>query len=108
MIIKLDLRGLDDPTVVALYNKTRTVLTASVIRAILSLFQREELENSLKAVSDELEDVKAERTVYKEKADRLNLELNHVLGGRGKRIVDVDALCMENRSGSVSVYVINL
>ncbi|XP_026792255.3 coiled-coil domain-containing protein 149-A isoform X2 [Pangasianodon hypophthalmus] len=59
--------------------------------------QREELENSLKAVSDELEDVKAERTVYKEKADRLNLELNHVLGGGGKRIVDVDALCMENR-----------
>ncbi|KAK3546460.1 hypothetical protein QTP70_026317 [Hemibagrus guttatus] len=59
--------------------------------------QREELENCLKAVSDELEDVKAERTVYKEKADRLNLELNHVLGGGGKRIVDVDALCMENR-----------
>ncbi|XP_053484956.1 coiled-coil domain-containing protein 149-A isoform X3 [Ictalurus furcatus] len=59
--------------------------------------QREELENSLKAVSDELEDVKAERTVYKEKADRLNLELNHVLGGGGQRIVDVDALCMENR-----------
>lgn len=68
--------------------------------AILSLFQREELENSLKAVSDELEDVKAERTVYKEKADRLNLELNHVLGGGGQRIVDVDALCMENRLGS--------
>ncbi|KAM9500992.1 coiled-coil domain-containing protein 149-A isoform 2-T2 [Clarias gariepinus] len=59
--------------------------------------QREDLENSLKAVSDELEDVKAERTVYKEKADRLNHELNHVLGGGGKRIVDVDALCMENR-----------
>lgn len=68
----------------------------------LFLFQREDLENSLKAVSDELEDVKAERTVYKEKADRLNHELNHVLGGGGKRIVDVDALCMENRSGSVS------
>ncbi|XP_060791270.1 coiled-coil domain-containing protein 149-A isoform X2 [Neoarius graeffei] len=59
--------------------------------------QREELENSLKAVSDELEDVKAERTVYKEKAGRLNLELNHILGDGGKRIVDVDALCMENR-----------
>ncbi|XP_062849238.1 coiled-coil domain-containing protein 149-A [Trichomycterus rosablanca] len=59
--------------------------------------QREELENNLKAISDELEDVKAERNVYKEKADRLNLELNHVLGGRGKRIIDVDALCMENK-----------
>lgn len=73
----------------------------SDISANLFLFQREELENSLKAVSDELEDVKAERTVYKEKADRLNLELNHILGDGGKRIVDVDALCMENRSGSV-------
>ncbi|XP_072543908.1 coiled-coil domain-containing protein 149-A isoform X2 [Salminus brasiliensis] len=59
--------------------------------------QRAELEYSLKAVSDELEDVKAERTVFQEKADRLNLELNHILGGRGKRIIDVDALCMENR-----------
>ncbi|KAK1797014.1 hypothetical protein P4O66_008413, partial [Electrophorus voltai] len=59
--------------------------------------QREELVSSLKAVSDELQDVKAERTVFQEKADRLNRELNHVLGGRGKRIIDVDALCMENR-----------
>ncbi|XP_036453024.1 coiled-coil domain-containing protein 149-A isoform X1 [Colossoma macropomum] len=59
--------------------------------------QRAELENSLKAVSDELEDVKAERTVFQEKANRLNVELNHILGGRGKRIIDVDALCMENR-----------
>uniref|UniRef100_A0A4W4EKR9 Coiled-coil domain containing 149a n=2 Tax=Electrophorus electricus TaxID=8005 RepID=A0A4W4EKR9_ELEEL len=59
--------------------------------------QREELVSSLKAVSDELQDVKAERAVFQEKADRLNRELNHVLGGRGKRIIDVDALCMENR-----------
>uniref|UniRef100_A0A8B9KT40 Coiled-coil domain containing 149a n=1 Tax=Astyanax mexicanus TaxID=7994 RepID=A0A8B9KT40_ASTMX len=59
--------------------------------------QRAELEYNLKVVSDELEDVKAERTVFQEKADRLNLELNHILGGRGKRIIDVDALCMENR-----------
>ncbi|XP_076852143.1 coiled-coil domain-containing protein 149-A isoform X2 [Brachyhypopomus gauderio] len=59
--------------------------------------QREELANSLKAVSDELEDTKAERAVFQEKAARLNLELNHVLGGRGTRIIDVDALCMENR-----------
>ncbi|XP_066537398.1 coiled-coil domain-containing protein 149-A isoform X2 [Hoplias malabaricus] len=58
---------------------------------------RVELENSLKAVSDELEDVKAERTVFQEKAGRLNVELNHILGGQGKRIIDVDALCMENR-----------
>uniref|UniRef100_A0A673NGK3 Coiled-coil domain containing 149a n=1 Tax=Sinocyclocheilus rhinocerous TaxID=307959 RepID=A0A673NGK3_9TELE len=60
-------------------------------------FKREELEHSLKTLSDELQDVKAERTVFKEKAERLNLELNHILGGQEKRIIDVDALCMENK-----------
>lgn len=66
-------------------------------------FKREELEHSLKTVSDELQDIKAERTVFKEKAERLNLELNHILGGQEKRIIDVDALCMENKSGSANV-----
>lgn len=54
-------------------------------------------------MSDELQDIKAERTVFKEKAERLNLELNHILGGQEKRIIDVDALCMENKLGSVTV-----
>ena len=57
----------------------------------------EELENSVKALTDELEDVKAERGVFSEKSERLNLELNHILGGHETRIIDVDALCMENR-----------
>ncbi|KAG5845653.1 hypothetical protein ANANG_G00141560 [Anguilla anguilla] len=57
----------------------------------------EELENLLKASSDELQDVKAERSVFQEKANRLNQELNHILGGHENRIIDVDALCMENR-----------
>ncbi len=65
-------------------------------------FKREELEHSLKTLSDELQDIKAERTVFKEKAERLNLELNHILGGQEKRIIDVDALCMENKSGSLT------
>ncbi|XP_030635050.1 coiled-coil domain-containing protein 149-A [Chanos chanos] len=59
--------------------------------------QREELELNVKTLSDELQDVKAERTVFREKAERLNLELNHILGGQEKRIIDVDALCMENK-----------
>ncbi|XP_051502382.1 coiled-coil domain-containing protein 149-like isoform X2 [Myxocyprinus asiaticus] len=59
--------------------------------------QREELKHSLKTVSDELQDMKAERTVFKEKAERLNRELNHILGGQERRIIDVDALCMENK-----------
>nr|XP_055068312.1 coiled-coil domain-containing protein 149-A [Misgurnus anguillicaudatus] len=59
--------------------------------------QREELQHSLKTVSDELQDMKAEATEFKEKAERLNRELNHVLGGQENRIIDVDVLCMENR-----------
>ncbi|XP_069561258.1 coiled-coil domain-containing protein 149-A isoform X1 [Brachyistius frenatus] len=59
--------------------------------------QMEEMEHNVKALTDELQDVKAERNVFKEKADRLNVELNHILGNREARIIDVDALCMENR-----------
>ncbi|XP_068569558.1 coiled-coil domain-containing protein 149-A isoform X2 [Cebidichthys violaceus] len=59
--------------------------------------QMEEMEHNMKAVTDELQDVKAERSVFREKAYRLNVELNHVLGNREARIIDVDALCMENR-----------
>ncbi|XP_026854631.2 coiled-coil domain-containing protein 149-B isoform X2 [Electrophorus electricus] len=59
--------------------------------------QNEELGHSLKAATDELQDVRAERKVYQEKAQRLNLEINRVLGCHGNRILDVDALCMENR-----------
>ncbi|XP_041820944.1 coiled-coil domain-containing protein 149-A [Chelmon rostratus] len=59
--------------------------------------QMEEMEHNMKAVTDELQDVKAERSVFREKAYRLNVELNHILGNREARIIDVDALCMENR-----------
>ncbi|XP_077401720.1 coiled-coil domain-containing protein 149-like isoform X2 [Vanacampus margaritifer] len=59
--------------------------------------QMEEMAHDAKALTDELHDVKAERGAYRDKAERLNVELNHVLGNRDARIVDVDALCMENR-----------
>nr|XP_057924860.1 coiled-coil domain-containing protein 149-A isoform X2 [Doryrhamphus excisus] len=59
--------------------------------------QMEEMEHNAKALTDELQDVKAERGVYREKAERLNVELNHILGNREARIIDLDALCMENR-----------
>lgn len=58
----------------------------------------------MKSVTDELQDVKAERDVYQEKTCRLNVELNHVLGNHEARIIDVDALCMENRCISSSIY----
>uniref|UniRef100_A0A1A7WIL9 Coiled-coil domain containing 149a n=1 Tax=Iconisemion striatum TaxID=60296 RepID=A0A1A7WIL9_9TELE len=59
--------------------------------------QMEEMEHTIKSLTDELQDVKAERCVFREKAGRLNIELNHILGNHESRIIDVDALCMENR-----------
>ncbi|TFK14930.1 DENN domain-containing protein 1A [Platysternon megacephalum] len=59
--------------------------------------QIETLEHDLQAALDELQDVKEERSSYQDKTDRLNQELNHILGGHENRIIDVDALCMENR-----------
>ncbi|NXN98858.1 CC149 protein, partial [Rhinopomastus cyanomelas] len=59
--------------------------------------QIETLRYDLQSALDELQDVKGERSFYQDKSDRLNQELNHVLGGHENRIVDIDALCMENR-----------
>ncbi|CAK6433258.1 unnamed protein product [Pipistrellus nathusii] len=59
--------------------------------------QIESLEHDLQASVDELQDVKEERSSYQGKVERLNQELNHILGGHENRIIDVDALCMENR-----------
>ncbi|XP_008591841.1 PREDICTED: coiled-coil domain-containing protein 149 [Galeopterus variegatus] len=59
--------------------------------------QIESLEHDLQASADELQDVKEERSSYQDKVERLNQELNHILGGHENRIIDVDALCMENR-----------
>ncbi|NXS64090.1 CC149 protein, partial [Brachypteracias leptosomus] len=59
--------------------------------------QIETLRCDLQAALDELQDVKGERSFYHDKSDRLNQEINHILGGHENRIIDVDALCMENR-----------
>ena len=45
---------------------------------------------------DEKEELVTERDVYRNKYERLNTELNYVLKGDERRIVDVDALIMEN------------
>ena len=51
----------------------------------------------MKSLSDELQDVRAERDVFQQKAHRLNVEMNHIVGNDEIRILDIDALCMENR-----------
>lgn len=38
-----------------------------------------------------------DRNGLREKADRLNVELSKVLSGDKQRIVDIDAVCMENK-----------
>ncbi|XP_058048982.1 coiled-coil domain-containing protein 149 [Ahaetulla prasina] len=59
--------------------------------------QMETLQLDLQASLDELQDVREERSFYQDKSEKLNQELNHVLGGHVDRIIDIDALCMENR-----------
>ncbi|XP_042340628.1 coiled-coil domain-containing protein 149-like [Plectropomus leopardus] len=59
--------------------------------------QNEILEHSVKSLTDELQDVRAERDVFQQKAHRLNVEMNHIVGNDEIRILDIDALCMENR-----------
>lgn len=56
-----------------------------------------QLERDLQQVIDEKEELVTERVAYKSKYDRLNQELNYILKGDEKRIVDIDALSMENK-----------
>lgn len=61
---------------------------------------REEIvqrQRDLRQVLDEKEDLETERDAYRTKHERLNTELNYILGGDDKRIVDIDALNMENK-----------
>ncbi|PIK53714.1 putative coiled-coil domain-containing protein [Apostichopus japonicus] len=59
--------------------------------------QAENLERDMVAKIDELQEHVTERDFFRRKADHLNEELNYVLGGNEKRIVDIDALLMENK-----------
>jgi len=56
-----------------------------------------QLERDLQTVLDEKEELITERDVYKTKYDRLNQELNYILKGDENRVVDIDALIMENK-----------
>ncbi|KAK3771305.1 hypothetical protein RRG08_024381 [Elysia crispata] len=56
-----------------------------------------QMQRDLQQVLDEKEDLETERDAYRTKHERLNTELNYILGGDDKRIVDIDALNMENK-----------
>ncbi|CAH1258328.1 CCDC149 [Branchiostoma lanceolatum] len=57
----------------------------------------EVLERDVQALSDEKEEMSSERNFHRDRAERLNEELNYILRGDEKRIVDIDALRMENK-----------
>ncbi|XP_072042329.1 uncharacterized protein [Amphiura filiformis] len=59
--------------------------------------QLETLQRDMVAKIDEQEEVVTERDFFRDKGDRLNQELNYVLGGDERRLVDIDALIMENK-----------
>lgn len=61
------------------------------------VIQLQALERDLVAKIDEQTELVTERGYFRDKAERLNQELNYVLAGDEKRIVDVDALIMENK-----------
>ncbi|KDR08927.1 hypothetical protein L798_00581, partial [Zootermopsis nevadensis] len=61
------------------------------------VLQCTQMRTDLQAVLDEKEELVTERDAYKCKVHRLNHELNALLKGDSKKLVDVDSLVMENR-----------
>ncbi|CAH1782703.1 unnamed protein product [Owenia fusiformis] len=59
--------------------------------------QYAQVEKDIQRILDEKEDLETERDAYKTKYNRLNQELNYILKGDEKRIVDIDALSMDNK-----------
>lgn len=59
--------------------------------------QYTQLERDLQQVLDEKQEQETERDAYKTKYERLNQELNYILKGDERRVVDLDALIMENK-----------
>ena len=56
-----------------------------------------QLERDLQQVLDEKQDLVTERDAYRHKHARLNVELNYILKGDERRVVDIDALITENK-----------
>ena len=68
-----------------------------VIAFYLLFPQYVQLERDLQQVLDEKEELETARDAYKTKNERLNMELNYILGGDERRIVDVDTVNTENK-----------
>ena len=70
------------------------VLTATVL---LHVHQYSQLEQDIKQLLDMKEELETERDTYKSKYNRLNKEVNFIMRGDEKHVVDIDALIMENK-----------
>lgn len=56
-----------------------------------------ELERDKLAIGDEKTEIAIERDHFKDKCERLNTQLNFILGADDRRLVDIDSVLMENR-----------
>ncbi|KAL9983957.1 hypothetical protein ACROYT_G006206 [Oculina patagonica] len=56
-----------------------------------------ELERDKLAIVDEKAEIAIERDHFKDKSERLNTQLNFILGADDRRLVDIDSVLMENR-----------
>lgn len=70
------------------------VLTAAFL---LYVHQYSQLEQDMKQLLDMKEELETERDTYKSKYNRLNKEVNFIMRGDEKHVVDIDALIMENK-----------
>ncbi|XP_065071204.1 coiled-coil domain-containing protein 149-like isoform X2 [Rhopilema esculentum] len=57
----------------------------------------EELKNDIENLKEEKNEIEQERDHFKEKTLRLNTQLNYALHNDDRRIVDIDALVLENK-----------
>lgn len=56
-----------------------------------------QMERDLQQVLDEKQELVTERDAYRHKCQRLNTELNYILQGKEKGVVDIDTLINENK-----------
>ncbi|CAH8443339.1 unnamed protein product [Heterobilharzia americana] len=63
----------------------------------LSTKQLSEVKRELSRCLDEKQEITTERDIYRNKCDRLNNELNYILSGDERKIVDIDTLITESK-----------
>lgn len=68
-----------------------------LLRLHYKILQADRYRQEFNIASDQIAEISAEKDDMTQKAERLNNELNFMLNGDKRRIIDIDALCMENK-----------